>query len=217
MIADIQLKTNVLDELKWRPSVNEAHIGVTAKDGVVTLTGQVAHYAEKSAAEDAAKGVYGVRGLANDIVVELAGSSKRTDQDIAEAALAALKWDYEVPDAKIIVVVKEGWLTLTGTLDWEFQKVAAARCVRNLMGVIAVSNQIKITPVDKWIDVKSQIEDAFRRNADFEARRITVSTKDGVVTLTGSVATWGERDRAMWSAWSAPGVTSVKNDLTIAP
>jgi len=218
MNADTQLQTNVLEELKWRPAVNAAHIGVAAKDGVVTLTGQVAHYAEKSAAEEAAKGVYGVKGLANDIEVELAGSSKRSDQDIAEAALTALKWDYQVPNDKLKVVVKNGWITLDGTVDWEFQKDAAARCIRNLMGVIAVTNQIKIKPASKWIDVKSKIEDAFRRNADFEARRIAVSTDDdGVVTLTGSVATWAERDRAVWSAWSAPGVTSVHNDLAIAP
>ena len=217
MTNDAQLQTNVLDELKWRPSVNAAHIGVTAKNGVVTLTGQVAHYAEKSAAEEAAKGVYGVKGLANDIAVEMLGSLKRTDQDLAEAALNALKWDYEVPNDKVKVVVKNGWDTLSGTLDWQYQKDAAARSVRNLMGVIAVSNDITIKPEAKWIDVKGKIEDSFRRHADLEARRISVSTDSGTVTLAGSVASWAERDQAVWAAWSAPGVTMVKNDITITP
>ena len=217
MTTDAQLQTSVLDELKWRPSVNAAHIGVTAKNGVVTLTGQVAHYAEKSAAEEAAKGVYGVKGLANDIAVEMLGSLKRTDQDLAEAALNAIEWDYEVPNDKVKVVVKNGWLTLTGTLDWQYQKDAAARSVRNLMGVIALTNDIKIKPEAKGTDVKSKIEDAFRRNADLEARRINVSTDNGIVALTGSVASWAERDQAVWAAWSAPGVTTVKNEITITP
>ena len=217
MTTDTQLQTSVLDELKWRPSVNAAHIGVTAKNGVVTLTGQVAHYAEKAAAEAAAKGVYGVKGLANDIAVEMLGSLKRTDQDLAEAALNAMKWDYEVPNDKVKVVVQNGWLTLTGTLDWQYQKDAAARSVRTLMGVIALTNDIKIKPEAKGTDVKSKIEDAFRRNADLEARRINVSTDNGIVALTGSVASWAERDQAVWAAWSAPGVTTVKNEITITP
>ena len=217
MKTDSELQGDVLAELKWWPSVNAAHIGVAAKDGVVTLTGQVTHYTEKTAAEASAKGVYGVKGIANDIEVEPPGSSKRTDQDIAEAALSALKWDFQVPGDKVKVVVKKGWVTLEGTVDWQYQKDAAARCVHYLMGVTRVSNQIAIKPTAKWIDVKNKIEDAFRRNADLEARRITVNTHDGKVTLTGSVSSWSERNEAVSASWAAPGVTSVKDNLTVMP
>ena len=171
MLTDTHLQKDVQDELKWWPSVDAAHIGVAADSGVVTLSGQVAHYAEKTKAEDATKGVYGVKGIANEIIVEPAGSGKRTDQDIAEAALNVLKWNSEVPRDKVIVVVRDGWVTMTGTVDWQFEKNAAARCVHYLVGVKGVTNSIGIKPTAKWIDVKHKIEDAFRRNADLEARR----------------------------------------------
>jgi osmotically-inducible protein OsmY len=217
MSDDTQLQSNVLAELKWRPSVDSAHIGVTADDGIVTLTGQVQHYTEKLAAENAAKDVFGVRGIANDIKVEPEGSLKQSDKDIAAAAIGALKWDFEVPAGKVKVVVNDGWVTLDGTVDWQFQRDAADRCVRYLRGVIGVTNEISIKPSAKWIDVKIKIEDAFRRNADLDARRISVVTSDGRVTLTGTVRTWAERDTAVSSAWAAPGVTWVEDDLVISP
>jgi osmotically-inducible protein OsmY len=217
MSNDTQLQSSVLAELKWRPSVDSAHIGVTADDGIVTLTGQVHHYAEKLAAEDAAKEVFGVKGIANDIKVEPAGSLTRSDKDIAEAAADALKWDYEVPDDKLKVVVKDGWVTLSGNVDWQFQKDAAYRCVRYLLGVVGVTNNVSIKPSTKWIDVKTKIEDAFRRNADLDERRIFVVTNDGRVTLTGTVRNWSERNAAVSGAWSAPGVTWVEDDLVMSP
>jgi osmotically-inducible protein OsmY len=217
MNTDAQLKNNVLNELKWWPNVDAAHVGVTAKEGVVTLTGQVDHYAQKTAAEDAAKVVYGCMGVANDIKVELPGSGKRTDQDIAAAALNALKWDIQIPRDKIKVIVKDGWVTLEGTVDWQYQKEAAERCVRYLMGVVFVSNAIAIKPAVKWIDVKNKIEDALRRNADIEARRITVATFSGAVTLSGTVTSWSEREEVVAAAWAAPGVTSVENELKVIP
>lgn len=216
MKTDQQLQGDVIAELKWWPNVNAAHIGVAASSGVVTLTGQVEHYAEKAAAEEAAKAVYGCHGIANDIVVELSGSTgKHSDQDIATAALSAIKWDFEVPADKVKVIVKNGWVTLSGTVDWQYQKEAAGRCVRYLMGVTAVSNLIAIKPVAKWIEVKDKIEAAFRRNADIDARRIYVNTFDGAVTLTGSVSSWAERDEAVSAAWSAPGVSTVNDDMIV--
>lgn len=217
MNTDSLIQANVLEELKWRPSIDAAHIGVTANDGVVTLTGQVTHYAEKSAAEAAAKCVYGVRAVANEIVVQMLGSHRRSDAEIAAAALNALKWDFEVASEDIQVLVQNGWVTLDGAVDWQYQKEAAERTVRNLKGVAAVSNNIALKPTTKWIDVTHKIEDAFRRNADLDARRIKVSTASGTVTLTGTVTSWTERNQAMWAAWSAPGVTSVINDITVAP
>lgn len=216
MKTDSQLKSDVLAELKWQPRVNAAHIGVTAKDNVVTLTGQVDHYAEKIAAQNAAKGVYGVQAVANDILVELPGSSSRTDQDIAGAALNALLWDFEVPNNSVQVMVANGYVTLEGTVDWHFQKDAAERCIQHLMGVKAVTNSLHIKPTAKWTDVKSSIEEAFRRSADMDARRIGVATHDGKVTLSGSVSSWKERNEAMVAAWAAPGVTSVNDQLKVA-
>jgi osmotically-inducible protein OsmY len=216
-LKDSRLKDDVLSELKWWPSVDAAHIGVTARDGVVTLSGQVAHYSERSGAEHAAKSVYGCMGIANDIEVEMLEAGKRSDTDIALAAVNALRWDIRIPPEKVKVYVKDGWVTLDGTVDWQFQKEAAERWVRYLMGVVSVSNNIAIKPVAKSIDVKNKIEEAFRRNADLEARRITVAAFDGAVTLAGSVATWSERDDAVAAAWAAPGVTSVDVELKVIP
>ncbi len=217
MKTDSELKSDVQAELEWQPTVDAAHIGVAANNGVVTLTGEVAHYAEKSAAEDAAKKVYGVKAVANDIEVVLPGSLRRTDADIAAAALNSLKWDFEVPKDKVTVTVQNGWITLEGTVDWPYQKDAAQRCVRYLMGVKGVTNSIALKPKATPEGVKGKIEEAFRRHADVDARRIAVNTYNGKVTLSGSVSSWSERDEAESAAWAAPGVTCVEDQLAVVP
>ena len=159
-LTDSELQRAVLDELKWEPSVNAAHIGVTVKDGVVTLTGHVSSYAEKYAAEKAAKRVYGVRAVANELDVKLPGSSRRTDEDIAAAAVSALESNLSVPHERIKVTVNKGWVTLEGEVEWQYQKEAAENAVRYLPGVTGVTNLITVKPLASPMEVKSKIEEA---------------------------------------------------------
>ena len=217
MKTDLQLRDDVLKEISWRPNIDGAHIGVTADDGVVTLTGQVTHHAERFAAIAAAESVFGVKAVANNIEVEIAGLHKRNDADIAAAAVNALSWHFEVPDGKVHVVVNHGKVTLDGILDWQFQKTAAQRCVEKLMGVTGVINAITIKPSVKWVDVTSKIKEAFARSANIEASRVVVRTDHDTVTLSGKVESSAERYQAMRAAWAAPGVRSVVNNITVEP
>ena len=201
-----QLQRDVLDELKWWPSLNAAHIGVAAEKGVVTLTGEVTHCAEKAADEDGTTGVCGVKDTGNDIMIELAGYRERSDQDEVTASINAMKSYFEVPEGNVEVVVKYSWVTLEGTVDCQYQKDAAERCVRYLTGVTAVTKNIAIKPSAKWIDVKMKIENAFRRNADIEARSITVSLRDCKVTLSSNVASWAESVEAVSVACGHPAL-----------
>jgi len=215
MISDLELRQDVLDELEFEPSVNAAHIGVTANRGVVTLTGFVTNYAEKAAAERAARRVKGVKAIAEEIEVRLPSDTKRADDEIAARAVDILKWQVGFPADRIAVKVEKGIVTLTGEVDWQYQRTEAEHVVHKLTGVIGVLNQIRVAAPVRASEVKEKIQKALERSADVEASRITVQTEGGRVVLSGKVRAWYERDIAERAAWSAPGVTEVQDHLTI--
>ena len=216
MNGDRRLQLDVLDELRWEPGVKATDIGATVNDGVVTLEGTVDSYAEKWAAEKAVKRLPGVKALAMDIEVKVPGSSERSDTDIAQAAENALKWDVAVPHKQIKVSVERGFVTLEGEVDWKFQKSAADRAVRHLKGVTGLNNFITIKPKVAPEKVSEKIEAALKRNAILDAQHITVQAEGSKVTLSGSVHSWAEFDAAEDAAWGAPGVSEVKNLLTVS-
>jgi osmotically-inducible protein OsmY len=216
MKTDKQIQQDVIAELGWEPSVNAAHIGVEVTDGVVTLAGHVSSYTEKSNAERAAQRVAGVKALAVEMDVKLAGSSKRNDADIARSAENVLQWaTYLSPDS-IKVKVQGGWITLSGEVEWAYQRQTTIDAVRHLSGVTGVSDQIAIKPKVSSTLVKSDIEAALRRRARTDAQKISVEVQGSDVTLTGSVHSWSERDLARDSAWGTPGVRNVVDKMTVS-
>lgn len=215
MKTDAQLQHDVIEELKWDPSVGRAEIGVAARDGVVTLSGQVDTYAQKYAAEAAAKRVGGVRAVAEDLLVQPPLTSTRTDTDIAHAALAAIRWDTEVPQDMLKLRVENGWITLEGNVEWNYQKSAAERAVRYLTGVRGITNLITVRPDVSSSEVRHKIEAALKRSAEIDAQHIQVEAHEGAVVLSGKVRSWAERTDAERAAWSAPGVSSVEDRILI--
>jgi osmotically-inducible protein OsmY len=213
MKPDDELRRDIELELQWDPSVDASNIGVSGKNGVITLTGQVSNYYEKWRAERIAKRVAGVAGLANDLQVRL--DSERTDTDIAQAAALALDINTSIPPNQVMVIVDHGRVTLEGKVNWFYQKSSAESTISHLAGVKAVTNAITITPKPMPADVRSQIEQALKRNAQVDASQISIEVDGRKVILRGNVRTWAELDEAEAASWAAPGVSEVDNRLTV--
>jgi len=213
---ELKLQQRVIDELEFEPAVNAAHIGVSVRGSVVTLTGHVETFAEKFAAERAARRIKGVSAVAQEIEVHLSVDKKTADDEIAQRAVKILEWDVAVPSDTIAVKVEHGIVTLNGTVDWAFQRAEAEYDVRKLSGVKGVVNLIAIRPRVRAEEVRAKLAAAFERNADLEAGRITVDVADGKVVLGGKVNSWTEREAAERAAWSVAGVTTVDDRIAIA-
>jgi osmotically-inducible protein OsmY len=215
MKTNEQLQRDVMAEIAWEPSVDEAAIGVSAHGGVVTLRGNVKSFAEKYAAEKAAKRVKGVQGLANELAVIFPASFKHDDADLATMALSALKVNVFVPKDAVKVTVEKGWIYLDGAVDWKYQKEHAAKAVRYLPGVRGVTNQISVKSSVRAQDVANKVRAALDRSSDLEADSISVKTEGDKVILSGIVRSWSERNAVENAAWSAQGVNEVESHLTI--
>lgn len=219
MKTDSQLQQDVRTELLWEPSVDAAHIGVEVKDGVVTLAGKVTSFSQKWATEQAALRVAGVQALTVALTVILPGPNQRDDADIAQAARNVLEWTELLPAGAIQVMVQDGWVTLSGQVDWQFQRQASTDCIRHLMGVTGVSNHISLKPTAaevKASSMQAQIEAALQRTAMADVKNISVTVRGSVATLTGTIHQWDERNKATYAAWGTPGIYNVVDQMTMA-
>lgn len=211
----MHLKDEILEELKWEPSLNEAEIGVIVKEGVVTLTGTVETWAEKLVAEQATQRVSGVKAVANELQIKLPSRLERTDADIASAAVNALREHVFLPRDLVKIAVDRGWISMRGEVDWQYQRTSAEQALRHLPGVKGITNGLTVRPQVSPSDVKRKIAAALERHALLDAQRITVEVEGGRVTLRGTVGSLAEKAEAAWAAWAAPGVSKVENDLRV--
>lgn len=212
--GDNQIQKDVASEILWDPRVSSSQVSVSAKDGIITLRGSVPHYFEKSAAEDAAQRVAGVRAVADELEVKVMGEFEKSDEEIAEAALSAMKWSYTIPKG-LKVNVDKGLVTLTGVVDWDFERIDAKQAVSCLMGVRGVLNLITIRTTENSTDIKKLIETALKRSAHDDSKKINVEVNGDKVTLSGTVRSFAEGEDARIAAWNAPGITHVIDNLTI--
>ena len=217
MRTDLKIKEDVLDELAWQPNIDETQIGVIVNDGIVTLTGPVDSYSKKIAAEKAAKSVYGVKAVAEDIKVKFSSNREKSDTDIAKTVIDALKWNASVPEDLISIKVEDAWVYLNGDVKWAYQKNAAKRVVEELEGVKGVINSLTLKQTVEPFEIKNRITKAFERSAELEAKKIRVKVEDHIVTLNGTVHSITEKEEVLRATFFAPGVTKVVNNLKVEP
>lgn len=216
MKTDSQLQQDVIEELSWAPNIEHGHIGVTAHGGVITLSGHVPNYAMKLAAEHAARRVRGVKAVAENIEVRLPGDPKTSDDEIAQRIVKLFSWDVTIPDDKIQVKVENGYVTLTGEVEWNYQKEAAYKAVARIGGVLGVASYLTVRSRPSALDVRERIVAALKRSADVDAGAIQVDVEGSTVKLRGAVHGWNERRIAEAAAWAAPGVLTVEDDIVLA-
>lgn len=213
MKTDRQIQQDVLSELAWDPSINAAHIGVQVDDSIVTLSGKINNLADKWRIEKAARRVHGVKGMAIDLKVEMVGESVRSDSDIAHTAKMVLDWNPALPKNSVEIMVEKGWITLTGQLEWNYQREIAQKVVSHLVGVTGVSNQLAIKASISNVEIKEKITNALLRQSVDEAKKVKVSVNQSEVVLSGMVSNWVSREMIKNAAWMAKGVSSVIDEM----